>query len=169
MRNKCAIILFICFTSDAMEIDTLDLELLRLLQNDNQQTVRTLAAKVGSSAPTCLRRLRALRKAGVIRFDCALLDAAKLELGLQCYVEVALNVHTAAASQSFERRMLHLKQVMECNEVAGESDFLLRVLVRDMAAFSDFARRHLGGDSNIKTFRSLFVMRQSKCEHRLPI
>lgn len=152
-----------------VDVDEVDRALLRLLQENNQRTVRALAEQVGVSAPTCLRRIRALRQAGVIRHDTALLDPAKLGLGLLCYAEVALHLHSAPAVQTFGLRMRELPQVLACSEIAGEADFLLHVIVKDMAAFSDFARTHLASDSNVKSYRSLFVIRQHKVEHRLPI
>lgn len=170
--DKYAIILSICFIlkiNMPSNLDEVDHALLRLLQADNQLTVRLLATKVGVSAPTCLRRIRAMRRAGVIRHDAALLDAAKLGLGLQCFVEVALHQHSAAAVQTFGRRMKRVNEVMNCSEVAGESDFILQVIARDMAAFADFASKHLADDSNVKSYRTLFVIREHKAEHRLPI
>lgn len=152
-----------------VEVDDVDRALLRLLQQNNQGTVRALAEQVGVSAPTCLRRIRALRQAGVIRHDTALLDPAKLGLGLLCYAEVALHLHSAPAVQTFGLRMRQLPHVLACDEIAGEADFLLQVLVKDMAAFSDFAQAHLASDSNVRSYRSLFVIRQHKDEHRLPI
>lgn len=150
-------------------VDELDRALLRLLQDDNQQTVRALAEQVGMSAPTCLRRIRALRKSGVLRHDTVVLDAVKLGLGLHCHAEVALHNHSAAAVQAFARRMQPLRNVLSCSEIAGDSDFLLHVVVRDMAEFSDFAQAHLAADGNVKSYRSLFVIRQHKADHRLPI
>ncbi len=152
-----------------MELDAVDRSLLRLLQEDNQQTVRALAEQSGVSAPTCLRRIRTLRRAGVIRHNAALLDPAKLGLGLHCQVLVALNLHSAAAVQTFGRRMLPLRQVVACSEIAGDADFLLHVIVADMAAFSDFALAHLASDGNVKSYQSLFVIRQHKSDHRLPL
>lgn len=151
------------------DVDDVDRALLRLLQENNQQTVRGLAEQVGVSAPTCLRRIRVLRRSGVIRHDTALLDPAKLGLSLFCYAEVTLHLHSAPAVQSFGLRMRLLPQVLGCSEIAGDADFLLHVIVKDMTAFSDFARTHLASDSNVKSYRSLFVIRQHKVEHRLPI
>ncbi len=150
-------------------LDEVDRALLLLLQEDNQQTVRVLATQVGVSAPTCLRRIRAMRRSGVIRDNAALLDGAKLGLGLQCFVEVALHQHSAAAVQTFGRRVKRVKEVLNCSEIAGESDFILQIIARDMAAFADFASKHLADDSNVKSYRTLFVIREHKTDHRLPI
>ncbi len=152
-----------------MELDDVDRALLRLLQEDNQQTVRALADHVKVSAPTCLRRIRALRRAGVIRHNAALLDPAKLGLALHCQVLVALNVHSAAAVQTFGLRILPLAEVVACSEISGASDFLLHVIVQDMEAFADFALVHLASDSNVKSYQTLFVIRRHKADHRLPL
>ncbi len=150
-------------------MDDVDYALLRLLQDNNQQTVRELAEQVGVSAPTCLRRVRALRKSGVIRHDASLLDPAKLGLGLHCYVEIALHLHSAMAVQTFARHIKQVREVLHCSEIAGSTDFLLHVIVRDMAAFSNLALTHLGVANNVKNYRSMFVIREHKDDHRLPL
>lgn len=152
-----------------VDVDEVDRALLRLVQEDNQQSVRALAEQVGVSAPTCLRRIRLLRQRGVIRHNAALLDPAKLGLDLTCYAEVTLHSHSDPAVRAFGLRMRRLSQVLGCSEIAGDSDFLLHVIAKDMAAFSDFARVHLASDSNVKSYRSLFVIREHKSEHCLPI
>ncbi len=70
---------------------------------------------------------------------------------------------------AFERRMLRCPEVIRCSELAGEVDYLLEVLVRDVSAFSDFTRRHLADDRRVKAFRSLLVLRHSKDEHVIPV
>ena len=105
----------------------------------------------------------------VIRHDTALLDPTKLGLGLIAYAEVALHLHSEPAVRSFGLRMMGLPQVSGCDEIAGDADFLLHVIVQDMAAFCEFARTHLASDGNVKSYRSIFVIRRHKAEHRFSI
>lgn len=149
--------------------DRTDLALLALLQQDNRRPLRDLAAELGVSAPTCLRRIRRMEKAGIIRGHAALLDAAKLGLGVSAYIEVSLANASGAAIAGFERRIGRCPEVIQCAEIAGDSDFLLTVVARDMEAFGEFARRHLAGDNGVRSYRTLLVLRRSKHEHRLPL
>ena len=151
------------------ELDATDLRLLALLQEDNQLTVRELAERAFTSAPTCLRRVRQLRRSGVIRADVSVVDPAMVGLGLTVFVEVTLARQQAADLAAFERTMAKLPEVVYCCEISGESDFMLTVLARDMAAYSTFSRQHLAGDAAIRTFRSMFVMREAKRTYRVPL
>lgn len=149
-------------------LDRTDRRLLALLQEDNRRPLRSLAEEIGVSAPTCLRRMRRLEASGVIRGHAALLDANRLGLHVTAHVEVSLVDASGAEMAAFERRMQRCPEVLQCSELAGDVDYLVTVIVRDMAAFGDFTRRHFASDSRIRTYRSLLVLRQTKDE-RLPL
>jgi len=150
-------------------LDRIDRSLLRRLQSNNRRRLRELASEIGISAPTCLRRVRRLESLGVIRAHAALLDAGRIGLGVQAFVEVSLTSASGAEMLAFERRMQRCPEVVQCSELAGEVDYLLTVLVPDMPAFSEFTRRHLADDRRVRDYRSLLVLKQTKNEHILPI
>jgi DNA-binding Lrp family transcriptional regulator len=150
-------------------LDRLDRQLLRLLQQNNRRRLRALAAELGVSAPTCLRRMRRLEAQGVIRSHSALLDASRLGYGVMAFVEITLASPSGSEMSAFERRMDRCSEVVQCSELAGEVDYLLTVVAHDMATFADFTRRHLADDRGVRSYRSLLVLRQTKSVHVLPV
>jgi Lrp/AsnC family leucine-responsive transcriptional regulator len=150
-------------------LDATDRRLLSLLQKNNRRRLRDLAEELGISAPTCMRRMRRLESAGVIRAHAALVDAAHAEYGVTAFVEVTLVNASGAEMAAFERRMLRCPEVVQCSELAGDTDYLITVRVRQMQEFSDFTRTRLGDDRRIRSYRSLLVLRQLKNEHELAL
>jgi Lrp/AsnC family transcriptional regulator, leucine-responsive regulatory protein len=150
-------------------LDRIDRNLLARLQKNNRRPLRDLASEVGISAPTCLRRIRRLESLRVIRAHVALLDASRVGLAVSAFLEVTLTNASGAETTAFERRIQRCPEVIRCSELAGEVDYLLEVLVQDMAAFADFTRNHLAEDRRVKTFRSLVVLRQAKNEHAIAV
>jgi DNA-binding Lrp family transcriptional regulator len=158
-----------CASMSAPVLDRIDRNLLARLQKNNRRPLRDLASEVGISAPTCLRRIRRLESLRVIRAHVALLDASRVGLAVSAFLEVTLTNASGAETTAFERRIQRCPEVIRCSELAGEVDYLLEVLVRDMAAFADFTRNHLAEDRRVKTFRSLVVLRQAKNEHAIAV
>jgi DNA-binding Lrp family transcriptional regulator len=154
---------------NAPALDSIDRKLLARLQRNNRRPLRDLASEVGISAPTCLRRIRRLQSLGVIRAHTALLDASRVGLAVAAFVEVTLASASGPEMMAFERAMQRCPEVIRCSELAGEVDYLIEVLVRDMSAFSDFTRRHLADERRVKSYRSLLVLRQTKNEHVIPV
>jgi Lrp/AsnC family leucine-responsive transcriptional regulator len=152
-----------------MAMDDVDRSLLDLMQKDNRRALRDYALDLGISTPTCLRRLRRLEKSGVIRRHAAVVDPLRAGFAVTAYIEVALVNPSGAHMAAFERRMQRCREVLQCAELAGHVDYLLTVVTRDMPEFCDFTRRHLGGDAEVRKFRSLLVLRQSKEGAALPI
>ena len=142
-------------------LDRIDRQLLRLLQLDNRRALRDLADELGISAPTCLRRIRRLQSAGVIRGHAALLDADRVGLHVTAYVEVSLTDSSGAEMRAFERLMQRCPEVVQCAELAGEVDYLVKVVVPDMPSFGEFTRRHFADDGRVRAYRSLLVLRQT--------
>ena len=154
---------------NAPTLDRIDRSLLARLQRNNRRRLRDLASDIGVSAPTCLRRMRRLESLGVIRAHTALLDAGRVGFAVSAYIEVALTTASGAEMVAFERRMQRCPEVIQCSELAGEVDYLLTVVARDMPSFAEFTRKHLADDRRVRSYRSLLVLRQTKNEHVLPI
>jgi Lrp/AsnC family transcriptional regulator, leucine-responsive regulatory protein len=150
-------------------LDSTDRRLLRLLQANNRRRLRDLAEEVGVSAPTCLRRMRRLESEGLIRAHSALLDPARLGYGVTAFVEVTLASASGADETAFERRMERRSEVVQCSQLAGEVDYMLIVIARDMATFAEFKRRQLADDQRVRAYRSRLVLRQTKSVHALPV
>jgi Lrp/AsnC family transcriptional regulator, leucine-responsive regulatory protein len=143
-------------------LDKVDRKLLNLLQKNNQIPTRTLAEKVHISQPTCLRRIRELREAGVVSADVALVDPFALGYGMLAFLEVSLNNQSDEHMQEFEARMAKEAEVMQCYFVSGEYDYFLVVHVIDMDAYYQFVRRVISGSGNVRHFQSRFPMKCAK-------
>jgi DNA-binding Lrp family transcriptional regulator len=151
------------------KLDRIDRALLARVQKNNRRRLRQLATDVGISAPTCLRRLRRLESLGVIRGHTAVLDPHLVGLTITAFVEVTLNGSSGAELKAFERRMHRCPAVTQCAELAGDVDYLLTVVARDMPAFTEFTRTQLADDRRVSAYRSLLVLRQTKDLQILPV
>jgi Lrp/AsnC family leucine-responsive transcriptional regulator len=143
-------------------LDKVDRKLLNLLQKDNQISTKVLAEKVHISQPTCLRRIRDLREAGIISADVSLVDPFALGYGMLAFLEVSLANQSDEHMQEFEARMNKEPEVMQCYFVSGDYDYFLAVHVVDMDAYYQFVRRAISGSGNVRHFQSRFPMKRAK-------
>lgn len=148
-------------------LDKVDRKLLNLLQKDNQTPTRTLADKVHISQPTCLRRIRDMRDAGIISADVAMIDPFALGYGMLAFLEVSLGNQSDEHMQEFEVRMGKESEVMQCYFVSGDYDYFLVVHVVDMDAYYQFVRRAISGSGNVRHFQSRFPMKRAKFDTRI--
>ena len=153
--------------SKSHSLDKVDRKILNLLQKDNQIPTRVLAAKVHISQPTCLRRIRDLRTAGIITADVALVDPFALGYGMLAFLEVSLTNQSDAHMHEFEVRMGKEPEVMQCYFVSGDYDYFLVVHVIDMDAYYQFVRRVISGSGNVRHFQSRFPMKRAKFATRV--
>jgi Lrp/AsnC family leucine-responsive transcriptional regulator len=143
-------------------LDRIDRALLAHIQRNNRRPLRELAADIGISAPTCLRRSRRLESLRVIRGHTAVLDARLVGMTVTAFVEVTLRSASGAEMSAFERRIQRYPEVTQCSEIAGDVDYFLTVVTLDMPSFTEFTRKHLAGDRQVRAYRSLLVMRHTK-------
>lgn len=145
-----------------MKLDDIDRRILRELGRDARQSNLALADKVGLSPSACLRRVQELERSGVIKGYRAVLDPAKLGMGFLAYVTVGLNSHTKAAQEAFERAMSHASAVVECHNITGTVEYLLRVETADLAAYKHFHTEVLGVLPQVNAITSFVVMGSPK-------
>lgn len=155
--------------SAAVELDTLDLRILRELQADASLSNVELARRVGLSPSPCLARVKALTAAGVIRKVVALLDAKALGLHLNVFISISLKQQTRAALESFEAKVCARDEVMECYLMTGDADYLIRVAVANIAALERFILEQLSPMKEIEKIRSSFALKQVRYKTALPI
>lgn len=148
-------------------LDKVDRKILNHLQKDNQIPTRVLADKVHISQPTCLRRIRELREAGIISAEVALVDPFALGYGMLAFLEVSLANQSDEHMQEFEARMNKETEVMQCYFVSGDYDYFLAVHVIDMEAYYQFVRRAISGSGNVRHFQSRFPMKRAKFVTRI--
>ncbi|HVZ42364.1 MAG TPA: Lrp/AsnC family transcriptional regulator [Ramlibacter sp.] len=154
-------------------LDEIDLRLLDLLQHDASLTNQELAARVHISPPTCLRRVKRLREAGLIERHTALLHTGRLaELvghGLDAVVEVSLDRQDAEAMEAFEARAIADAQVQQCYRVSPGPDFVLIVHVADMPGYLALAKRLFTQDANVRNVKAFFSVKRAKFDPRIAL
>ena len=146
------------------EIDDIDARIVRELRRDGRQTNAALAGRVGLSPSACLRRVQALERTGLIRGYRAVLDPASMGVGFIAYLAVGLNDHTKAAQEAFERGIGRTPEVVECHNVTGTVEYLLRVEVADLAAYKVLHTDVLGTLPQVASLTTYVVMDSPKDE-----
>ncbi|MFP6772428.1 MAG: Lrp/AsnC family transcriptional regulator [Alphaproteobacteria bacterium] len=149
-------------------MDEFDRRILMALQADASQSVAQIAEQVGLSPTPCWRRVQKLEAGGVIRGRVALLDAAQLDLGLTVFVHLRIARHGSDWLDAFTRAMMAMPEVLEVSRLAGNWDYLLRVVVADMPAYDGFYKRLIEVDG-LNDVSSSFSMEQIKYTTALPL
>ncbi|WP_371396859.1 Lrp/AsnC family transcriptional regulator [Fretibacter rubidus] len=126
-----------------MSIDSKDRQIIRALQENGRMTNQDLAEAVNLSPSPCLRRLRNLENAGIIRGYSVDVDAKAYGLPVTVFVRVQLERHTQEAVADFERHIRACQDVLECFVMTGQSDYLLKVVVKDLPDYERFVRQTL--------------------------
>ena len=150
-------------------LDVTDWRILRELQADGRITNVELAQRVGISAPPCLRRVRALEEAGIIKGFTALLDEKALGFDVTAFAMVGLHSQAEADLIAFEERARSSPIVRDCYMLSGEIDFVLKCVATDLSAFQDFIIHELTAAPNVASVKTSLVIRASKHATGVPI
>lgn len=151
------------------QIDAIDRRLLRVLQQDSRRSVQQLGEVVGLSASACHRRLKALEEGGLVRGYQAVLDAERLGFSMQFFIEVGLASQSEPALDAFEAAVKDIPEVLECHLMAGQSDYILRVVCRDHEDFERLHRRLLARLPGVARIHSNMSIRTVKARAGLPL
>ncbi len=149
-------------------LDAIDLNILAELQKDGSITNVELARRVGLSAPPCLRRVRALEEAGIIKGYRAILDPRLLGYEVMCFAMVQLSSQKQADLAAFQEQILNWPTVRECWTLSGEIDFILKCVATNMAAFQSFVA-DLTALPSVKNVRTALSLDLVKDEPLVPI
>ncbi|GAB1578206.1 Lrp/AsnC family transcriptional regulator [Bordetella petrii] len=152
-----------------MKLDNLDRRILAALQRDARLTNVQLAEEVGLSPSPCLRRVRLLEEAGIIGGYHAALDRTGIGLGLTVFVGIKVDRHHAEEAAAFREAVALLPAVVSCHLVSGESDFLLQVVVPDLAAYESLLMEALLKLPGVSDIRSNFAIATIKGQTALPL
>ena len=152
-----------------ISLDDADLRILAALQRDSSLTNRELARRVGLSPAPCLRRTQRLEHSGVVRRYVALVDREKVGLNVQALAFVTLENHRAGPARQFETVVQRRHEVLECLRLSGAFDYLLRVVVPSMAAYSAFLDQHLLSLAAVRSVNSSFELGVLKETTALPV
>ncbi|HRO51257.1 MAG TPA: Lrp/AsnC family transcriptional regulator [Hyphomicrobium sp.] len=152
-----------------ISLDDLDRKILTTLQADGRITNADLADRIGLSATPCLRRMRALEQDGTIKGYRALLDRAKVGLGLTVMVGIKVDGHRDENARAIQAAFIEMPEVVACHLLSGETDFLLEVVVPDLAHYEQFLLGKLLLLPMVKDIRSNIVIRTVKETAPLPL
>lgn len=144
------------------EIDEIDGKILRELTEDGRISNLALSERVGLSPSACLRRVQDMQRRGIVAGFRAVIDRSRLGIGFVAYVTVGLNLHTKAAQQAFEAAMAEAEEVVECHNITGAVEYLLRIEARDLRAYKDFHTERLGTLPQVNAITSYVVMGSPK-------
>lgn len=150
-------------------MDSLDRKLLAVLQVNAKTSIQELADHIGASTASVQRRLKALREAGVIQREAAILDGKKLGFGITAIVAVELERDRFDQIDAFKRKARQDPQVTHFYCIAGASDFIMIVIARDMADYEAFTHRFFFADKNVRKFRTSIVVSTDKATLELPL
>ncbi|HEX7812426.1 MAG TPA: Lrp/AsnC family transcriptional regulator [Burkholderiales bacterium] len=150
-------------------MDSIDWNILHLMQGDARLSNVELAKAVGLSPSPCLNRVRALEEAGYISRYVTLLDALRVGLKVSVFIHVTLERQIEPALEAFEKAVRQRPEVMECYLMTGDADYLLRVVVPDIQQLEEFILKFLTRMPGVGNIRSSFALKQVKYQTALPL
>ena len=150
-------------------LDDIDLKILEALQDNGRITNRELADKVSLSPAPCWRRLRALEANGVIQRYAALVDPTKVGLSVQAFAHISLENHHSATVAQFDASIARIPEVLECHSTSGDHDYMLKIIVANMAAYETLLSKKLLQIPAVRTVNTSFSLRQKKLTTQLPL
>lgn len=152
----------------AFEPDKIDLQILKLLQENGRITNLQLSHEIGLSPAPTLERVRKLENAGLIKSYHAIVDEELLGLGIKTFIQIQLDFHRDNAIETFVDEVKQIKEVTECHHVTSGCDFILKIYVKDIKAYERLIMEKISKISVIKTFQTMMILSTSKNEPVLP-
>jgi Lrp/AsnC family leucine-responsive transcriptional regulator len=141
-----------------MKLDETDVRILEIIQTDGRITNTKLASMIGISQPAMLERVRRLESSGVISGYTAVLDRDKIGLEVMVFVSVSLAVHQLSSVDKIKKKMVSFPEVLECFQVSGDDDFILKVALENINSYMDFVMNKLSKISGIRKVKSSFIL-----------
>jgi len=155
--------------SGVFELDAIDIQILNLLQADGKLSVRELAKKVRLSTTPIHERLKRLEASGIIDHYSAVINTNKLGQFIVFFVNVVLKEHSTRLGGKFIEKITSFPEVVEFYTIGGEHDFMIKVIVPDMASYRRFFVEQLGEIPNIAKLQSIIVLDTIKKDNRIPL
>ena len=153
----------------AETLDSIDAKILDLVQNDAALSVAEIADKVGLSSSPCWRRIKRLEDIGVIQRRVTIRDREAVGLSFEVYATIKLNLPTKQNLEAFEAEVMKWPEVVECATIAGDEDYVLRIITRDMRTFDEFVRNNILNLGLVSNIQSRIVFRPIKNTTALPL
>jgi len=150
-------------------IDAIDRSILRMLQQHSKMTIKEIAGKLNLTASPIFERIKRLEKEEYITSYRAVIDRKKIGLSLLVFCNISLIQHEATSIKKFEKDIQQFPEVIECYHIGGMSDYLIKVVAKDMDTYQHFVAKKLASVENIRQVQSSFVMTEVKSTADLPI
>lgn len=150
-----------------MKYDAVDVKILNILQNNARITNLKLADKIGISPPAMSERIKRLEASGVIEKYAAVLDREKSGFGLMAMINVSVSLHQIPNLNTVKDLLVKLDEVLECYQMTGDIDFMLKVAIKDMNRYTEFVNDKLSGIPGIQNIKTSFVLDILKSETAL--
>ena len=151
------------------KLDAIDREILKILEKDAKTIAKDIAVQLGMTKTPVYERIKRLEHEGFIKNYVAIVDTDKVEHSITVFSFVSLEAQKGHIMDDFLERVQQLKEVVECFVVGGEFDFLLKVIVKDLDAYYDFAKSQIASLPNIGAVKSAFVLNEVKNEKAFPL
>jgi Lrp/AsnC family transcriptional regulator len=151
------------------KLDKIDRQILELLQADASLPIQQIAERVGLSVNPCWRRIRQMEQGGIILARVALVSPEKVGLGLTVYVRVKTNQHSADWARKLNEVIAAMPEILECHRIGGDVDYLLKVVVEDMAGYDRTYKELIDRLPSLADVSALFSMERLKSVTGLPI
>ncbi|MFC5283813.1 Lrp/AsnC family transcriptional regulator [Pedobacter alpinus] len=152
-----------------MELDKIDFNILKILQENGRITNLQLSQHIGLSPAPTLERVRKLENSGYIKSYHALVDEEKLGLGIKTFIQVSLDFHQQDTIQIFLKEIDEIKEITECHHVTGQCDFILKAYVKDIKTYEQLIMQKISRISVVKTFQTMMIMSTRKKEPIVPL
>lgn len=150
-------------------LDRVDMEILRMLQDDGRITNADLARQIGLSPPSVLQRVRKLEDSGLVGRYTAILNPGAMGYQVRAVVLITLFKHDAASLEAFKKEVVDIPEVLQVAHLSGEFDYMLQVMVRDVGSYENLIRKRLSNIPGIGKIQSSFVLDSPKDTTALPI
>lgn len=144
------------------KFDPVDKKILKVIQADARLNTKQIAGKIGLTVTPTYERLKKIEQSGVVKEYVALLDREIIGKTIVAFINVSLQLHSKPLINGFEKSIVKVPEVMECFHVAGNFDYLLKVVVKDMNSYQNFLSNKLATIENIAHVQSSFVMTEIK-------
>jgi len=152
-----------------MKLDEMDMKILNILQQNGKIKNTKLASQIGISPPAMLERVKRLESSGVIKKYAALVDRAKINMRIMAFISISLSVHQLTSLDEFTSRILEMEEVLECYQVSGSHDFVLKVVLPSMDYYSDLINNKITRIPGVRTTESTFVLSTIKYDTAFPL
>lgn len=151
------------------KLDPIDRKILMLLQENGRITTKEMAAQLGMSSTPVFERTKKLEKAGIISHYAAIINAEKLGKKLYAFAHISLKDHSKTLVEKFSKQISEIPEVLECHYVTGDSDFILKIILKDMEKYREFMMDSIFNMENIAKVETYLSLSVSKSSTTIPL